>query len=192
MALTSNAHLQPHHSCNSSVDHTVSSSHGNWGVAPSLWLENGWRTDRQAMASTLDFALVREPQLLDLIDDEWAHNCLPDDGELRVVQSTLQRRCCWQVALSCSNMHVASVSRQGRPVGTPFSPARPSPAQPAAHHPTAAAAIALQTSRCLPTPSCCPRWTRSRGSKSPRSGWSWGCWRWASQLEAAGGLLGST
>jgi hypothetical protein len=35
MALTSNAHLQPHHSCNSSVDHTVSSSHGNWGVAPS-------------------------------------------------------------------------------------------------------------------------------------------------------------
>ena len=130
MALTSNAHLQPHHSCNSSVDHTVSSSHGNWGVAPSLWLENGWRTDRQAMASTLDFALVREPQLLDLIDDEWAHNCLPDDGELRVVQSTLQRRCCWQVALSCSNMHVASVSRQGRPVGTPFSPARPSPAQP--------------------------------------------------------------
>lgn len=33
------------------------------------------------MASTIDFALTREPHLLDVIDDEWAQDKLPDDGE---------------------------------------------------------------------------------------------------------------
>lgn len=33
------------------------------------------------MASTIDFSLIREPQLLDLIDDEWARDRLPDDGK---------------------------------------------------------------------------------------------------------------
>ncbi|KAI3424179.1 hypothetical protein D9Q98_009538 [Chlorella vulgaris] len=31
------------------------------------------------MASTIDFALTREPHLLDVIDDEWAQDKLPDD-----------------------------------------------------------------------------------------------------------------
>lgn len=32
------------------------------------------------MASTIDCSLIREPQLLDLIDEEWARDKLPDDG----------------------------------------------------------------------------------------------------------------
>lgn len=32
------------------------------------------------MASTVDFSLIREPQLLDLIDEAWAQEKLPDDG----------------------------------------------------------------------------------------------------------------
>ena len=32
------------------------------------------------MAATIDFGLIRDPQLLDLIDDEWAADRLPDDG----------------------------------------------------------------------------------------------------------------
>ncbi|PRW61180.1 hypothetical protein C2E21_0628 [Chlorella sorokiniana] len=31
------------------------------------------------MASTIDCSLIREPQLLDLIDEEWAKDRLPDD-----------------------------------------------------------------------------------------------------------------
>ena len=33
------------------------------------------------MASTLEFSLVRDPEKLDLIDDEWPTDKLPDDGE---------------------------------------------------------------------------------------------------------------
>ena len=58
------------------------------------------------MASTLDFALVREPQLLDLIDDEWAQDCLPDDGEppanLFAQQTLLLLLLLAGVALRCS------------------------------------------------------------------------------------------
>ncbi|KAL6769766.1 hypothetical protein ACKKBG_A32255 [Auxenochlorella protothecoides x Auxenochlorella symbiontica] len=31
------------------------------------------------MSSTLNYALVREPRLLDIVDDEWAAETLPDD-----------------------------------------------------------------------------------------------------------------
>ncbi|EFN53427.1 hypothetical protein CHLNCDRAFT_136648 [Chlorella variabilis] len=31
------------------------------------------------MAATIDFSLIREPHLLDLIDEEWAAERLPDD-----------------------------------------------------------------------------------------------------------------
>lgn len=33
------------------------------------------------MSSTLHFALVREPHLLDIVDEEWARDSLSDDGE---------------------------------------------------------------------------------------------------------------
>jgi hypothetical protein len=37
------------------------------------------------MASTLHPSLVREPELLDIVDDEWAADTLSDDGERRAL-----------------------------------------------------------------------------------------------------------
>jgi hypothetical protein len=33
------------------------------------------------MSSTLHFSLLRDPKLLDLIDEEWEKEVLPEDGE---------------------------------------------------------------------------------------------------------------
>lgn len=33
------------------------------------------------MSSTLHFSLLRDPKLLDVIDEEWEKEVLPEDGE---------------------------------------------------------------------------------------------------------------
>lgn len=73
------------------------------------------------MASTLDFALIREPQLLDLIDEAWAQEKLPDDGEP-----------CWiacpAILLRC--LYVTLLARLSRhPAANPFLADIPLPAE---------------------------------------------------------------
>ena len=46
---------------------------------------------QQEMASTIDFTLLRDPQLLDLLDDEWVQDSLPDDGEAQVALRECRR-----------------------------------------------------------------------------------------------------
>lgn len=101
------------------------------------------------MAATIDFSLIREPHLLDLIDEEWAAERLPDDGE--AAPGTCRSAAAYAYA----------------------------PAAAAANRVPAACLPASQTSHCPPPSSCCQTWRRSRRRRSRRSGTSWGCSRWA-------------
>lgn len=77
------------------------------------------------MASTIDCSLIREPQLLDLIDEDWARDKLPDDGGRWAVG--------W-AGLGWADLDLSTAARADLP-------RRPLPP-------------CLQTSRCPRTPSC--------------------------------------
>ena len=40
------------------------------------------------MSEKLHYSLIGEPELLDVVDDDWLRACLPDDGALAVSNMT--------------------------------------------------------------------------------------------------------
>ena len=54
------------------------------------------------MSSTIHFSLISNPQLLDVVDEEWMQDKLEDDGELIVPYLKINSQWCCTAMWDCT------------------------------------------------------------------------------------------
>ena len=53
------------------------------------------------MSTTLHYSLVGEPELLDILDEDWLRDTLPDDGALLSRPPSARTLLLWHGAVAC-------------------------------------------------------------------------------------------